>query len=49
MTIPMKLHQELLEAEGIVLNANGKCDLGEFQWFPEGFEPENDIQPSLLV
>ena len=48
LTIPMNLQQELLEAEGVVFSGGGKCDLREFQWFPAGFEPEEDIQPSLL-
>lgn len=39
LTIPLNLQQELLQAEGIVFNDKGKCDLREFQWFPEGFEP----------
>src|SRR5438876_5497098 len=49
LTIPLNLQQELLEAEGVVFNASGKCDLGRFQWFPEGYEAEDDIQPSLLI
>ena len=48
LTIPMNLQQELLEAEGVVFNASGKCDLGKFQWFPDGFEPEEDGQISLF-
>ncbi|MEJ7848746.1 MAG: MGMT family protein [Pyrinomonadaceae bacterium] len=48
MTIPMNLQQELLEAEGVVFNEKGRCDLRVFQWHPDGFEPEEDIQPSLL-
>lgn len=48
LTIPMNLQQELLEAEGVIFNAAGKCDLGKFQWFPAGYEPDDDIQPSLL-
>lgn len=40
LTIPINLQQELLEAEGIVFNASGKCDLGTFQWWPEGFQEE---------
>ncbi len=48
LTIPMNLQQELLEAEGVVFNTSGKCDLGKFQWFPAGYEPDDDIQPSLL-
>jgi methylated-DNA-protein-cysteine methyltransferase-like protein len=47
LTIPINLQQELLETEGVVFNANDKCDLGKFQWFPVGLEPER-IQPSLL-
>jgi methylated-DNA-protein-cysteine methyltransferase related protein len=39
LTIPLNLQQELLEAEGVVFNASGKCDLGTYQWFPGGFEP----------
>ncbi len=48
LTIPLNLQQELLEAEGIEFNASGKCDLRKFQWFPEGFEPEDDGQTSLF-
>lgn len=49
LTIPINLQQELLEAEGVEFNAAGKCDLGRFQWFPEGFDAREDIQPSLLI
>ena len=49
MTIPMNLQQELLEAEGVVFNATGKCDLGKFQWFPDGYGAENDDQISLFT
>ena len=48
LTIPMNLQQDLLEAEGVVFSEKGKCDLGKFQWFPEGFEPEEDGQISLF-
>ncbi len=48
MTIPMNLQQELLEQEGVIFNEKGRCDLSVFQWHPDGFEPEEDIQPSLL-
>ncbi len=48
LTIPLNLQQELLEAEGVVFNNSGKCDLSKFQWFPEGFEPENEDQISLF-
>ena len=49
LTIPLNLQQELLEAEGVVFNDKGKCDLGKFQWFPVGFEPEDDEQTSLFT
>ncbi len=48
LTIPLNLQQELLEAEGVVFSAIGKCDLSTFQWFPEGFEPKDDEQISLF-
>jgi len=44
LTLPMNLQQELLEAEGVVFNAAGKCDLGKFQWYPEGFAPDESDQ-----
>src|SRR6476619_1557809 len=43
LTMPVNLQQELLEAEGVVFNVAGKCELGRFQWFPEGFEADDDI------
>lgn len=48
LTIPIDLQQELLEAEGIIFNTAGKCDLVTYRWFPEGFE-EASVQPSLLT
>ncbi len=48
LTIPVNLQQELLEAEGVVFNEKGKCDLRLFQWFPEGFEPEDETQTKLF-
>lgn len=47
LTIPLNLQQELLEAEGVVFSDKGKCDLRKYQWWPEGFGPE-EIQPSLM-
>jgi methylated-DNA-protein-cysteine methyltransferase-like protein len=49
LTIPMNLQQEMLEQEGIEFNAAGKCDLKALSWFPEGFAPDEDPQPSLLT
>lgn len=48
ITVPVNLQQELLEAEGIVFSAAGKCDLGRYQWFPEGLEPPADEQTTLF-
>jgi methylated-DNA-protein-cysteine methyltransferase related protein len=48
LTIPLNLQQELLETEGIIFTEQGKCDLRKFQWFPEGFEPDDVGQISLF-
>ena len=48
LSIPVNLQQSMLEQEGVVFSDKGKCDLAKFQWFPEGFEPEESAQPSLL-
>lgn len=49
LTIPLNLQQELLEAEGVSFNENGKCDLKKFQWWPKEFEPETDDQINLFT
>ena len=48
MTLPINLQQKILEDEGIVFNEKGRCDLGKYRWFPEGFEIDEDEQPSLF-
>ena len=48
LTIPLNLQQELLEAEGVVFSEKGKCDLRKFQWFPEGFEQDDERQSLLF-
>ncbi|MBX7060915.1 MAG: MGMT family protein [Pyrinomonadaceae bacterium] len=48
LTIPINLQQTLLEAEGIEFNAAGKCDLGLYQWFPDGLEGDTDEQATLF-
>ena len=48
LTIPMDLQRELLEAEGVVFSGRGKCDLGLFQWWPAGHDPDADGQTSLF-
>ena len=49
LTIPINLQQELLEAEGVVFNPAGKCDLVRFQWFSDGFGPQDDEQTTLFA
>jgi methylated-DNA-protein-cysteine methyltransferase-like protein len=48
MTMPVNLQQDMLESEGVVFNERGKCDLKVYLWFPDGYEPEVDEQPTLL-
>ena len=49
MTVPVNLQQQILESEGIVFDAKGRCDLKVYQWSPEGFDQdEPDEQPSLF-
>ena len=47
LLLPHNIQQKILADEGVVFNANGKCDLDKYRWFPEGFEPQ-DEQPSLF-
>ena len=48
MTMPVNLQQSMLESEGVVFSDKGTCDLGKYLWYPEGYEPEEDKQPTLL-
>ncbi len=48
LTIPINLQQELLEAEGVVFNEKGKCELRKTQWWPDGLDPEDEPEPTLL-
>lgn len=48
LTIPINLQQELLAAEGVVFSEKGKCDLGTYRWFPDGYERDDD-QISLFA
>jgi methylated-DNA-protein-cysteine methyltransferase-like protein len=48
MTMPMNLQQSMLESEGVIFNERGKCDLKTYLWYPDGYKPEDDLQPSLL-
>ncbi len=48
LTIPVNLQQEMLEAEGVVFNAAGRCELETYQWWPEGYFESTDVQPQLF-
>ncbi len=48
MTVPINLQQKMLEDEGVKFNEKGRCDLNLHRWSPEGFEQEDDEQPSLF-
>ena len=50
--LPPDKQQRMLEAEGIVFDARGRCDLGRYRWTPEEVERSEDdddeTQPSLF-
>ncbi len=49
MTIPVNLQQSMLEQEGVVFDAKGRCDLSRYLWYPEGLEEMEDTQASLFT
>jgi methylated-DNA-protein-cysteine methyltransferase-like protein len=48
LTMPVNLQQEMLEREGVEFSKVGKCDLNVYQWWPDGFANDEDIQTSLF-
>jgi methylated-DNA-protein-cysteine methyltransferase-like protein len=52
LTLPPDLQQRLLEAEGIVFNVQGRCDIEKYVWMPPEYEAEvketQDQQNSLF-
>jgi methylated-DNA-protein-cysteine methyltransferase related protein len=51
--LPPDKQQRMLEAEGVVFDARGRCDLGRYRWTPEGAEraeedEDDEAQPSLF-
>jgi methylated-DNA-protein-cysteine methyltransferase-like protein len=51
LTTPPDLQQRLLEAEGIVFNDKGRCDLKQYLWTPPEYDAANqadDLQGSLF-
>ena len=50
--LPPDKQQRMLEAEGVVFNARGRCDLPRVQWSPPEYEAETDspsAQASLFA
>ena len=48
MTMPVNLQQKILEDEGVKFDAKDRCNLKIYLWSPEGFEENEDEQPSLF-
>ena len=48
MTLPVNLQQKMLEDEGVKFDTKGRCDLKIYLWSPQGFEENEDEQPSLF-
>lgn len=48
LTIPVNLQQDMLEQEGVVFSDKGKCDLGKYEWRPDGMKPDEAEQTSLF-
>jgi methylated-DNA-protein-cysteine methyltransferase-like protein len=48
LLMPHNIQQKILEDEGVIFSAAGKCDLNIYRWYPAGFEPQEDEQPSLF-
>ncbi|MFN7947189.1 MAG: MGMT family protein [Blastocatellia bacterium] len=51
LTTPPDLQQRLLEAEGLVFNDKGRCDLKRYLWTPPEYDAANqadDLQGNLF-
>jgi methylated-DNA-protein-cysteine methyltransferase-like protein len=52
VVLPPDLQRRMLEAEGVVFDARGRCELARYRWTPEEFADEDaaedDSQPSLF-
>ena len=51
--LPPDKQQRMLEAEGIIFDARGRCDLKRYRWTPEEVEQavdeDDEAQPSLFT
>lgn len=41
--LPPDKQQRMLEAEGVVFNARGRCDLSAYRWTPEEYEAGGEV------
>lgn len=48
LTLPHSLQRSILESEGVAFDEKGKCDMGIYQWHPEGMESVSDEQTTLF-
>lgn len=50
--LPPDLQQRMLEAEGVIFDARGRCDLARYRWTPEEYATDDgggdSEQPSLF-
>lgn len=52
IVLPPDKQQRMLEAEGVVFDARGRCDLKRYRWTPAEFESgdeDDKTQPSLFT
>jgi methylated-DNA-protein-cysteine methyltransferase-like protein len=42
--LPPDKQQRMLEAEGVVFDARGRCELGRYRWTPEEEEEDADVR-----
>jgi methylated-DNA-protein-cysteine methyltransferase related protein len=43
--LPPDKQQRMLEAEGVVFNAKGRCDLSAYRWAPEEYASGGEVAP----
>jgi methylated-DNA-protein-cysteine methyltransferase-like protein len=50
LVLPPDKQQRMLEAEGVVFNEKGRCDLGTFRWEPPEYARADEVeeQPTLF-
>jgi methylated-DNA-protein-cysteine methyltransferase-like protein len=49
LTLPENKQQLMLEREGIIFDAKGRCNLNRYRWQPEDASEEREEQPSLFT